>query len=106
MVQAMFRKSVLPSGITLLTEAMSDRRSVSVGVWVRNGARDEPVDLLGVSHFIEHMMFKGTERRDARAIDDGTLSAPLLARASVLDSRLAALATAADVALRARGAME
>jgi len=47
---------------------MSDRRSVSVGVWVRNGARDEPVDLLGVSHFIEHMMFKGTERRDARAI--------------------------------------
>ena len=63
-----FRSSVLPSGITLLTEVLTDRRSVSVGVWLRNGARDEPVELLGVSHFIEHMMFKGTERRDARAI--------------------------------------
>src|SRR5262245_45758067 len=47
---------------------MPERRSVSMGVWLRNGARDEPVELLGVSHFIEHMMFKGTERRDARAI--------------------------------------
>jgi len=63
-----FRKSVLPSGITVLSEEMADRRSVSVGVWVRNGARDEPAERLGISHFIEHMVFKGTERRDARAI--------------------------------------
>jgi predicted Zn-dependent peptidase len=63
-----FRKTLLPSGITVLTEAMPDRRSVAMGVWVRNGARDEPKELLGVSHFIEHMMFKGTERRDAKAI--------------------------------------
>ncbi|HTK30823.1 MAG TPA: pitrilysin family protein [Candidatus Saccharimonadaceae bacterium] len=63
-----FRKSVLPSGVTLLSERMAERRSIAVGVWVRNGARDEPADLLGISHFIEHMMFKGTERRDARAI--------------------------------------
>ena len=63
-----FMKSVLPSGITVLSEEMPDRRSVSVGVWVRNGARDEPVERLGISHFIEHMVFKGTERRDARAI--------------------------------------
>ncbi len=68
MTEPNFRKTVLPSGLTVLTEPMSDRRSVSVGVWVRNGARDEPGDILGVSHFIEHMMFKGTERRDARAI--------------------------------------
>jgi predicted Zn-dependent peptidase len=52
----------------VLTEAMPERRSVAMGVWVRNGARDEPAELLGVSHFIEHMMFKGTERRDAKAI--------------------------------------
>ena len=58
----------MPSGITVLTEAMSERRSVAMGVWLRNGARDEPSELLGVSHFIEHMMFKGTERRDAKAI--------------------------------------
>src|SRR5947207_4703597 len=47
---------------------MPDRQSVSVGVWLRNGARDEPAEWLGITHFIEHMMFKGTERRDARAI--------------------------------------
>ena len=63
-----FRKSSLPSGITLLTEAMPDRPSLSLGVWVRSGARDEPQPRLGITHFIEHMVFKGTERRDARAI--------------------------------------
>jgi len=63
-----YRKTVLPSGLTLLTERIPDRRSLALGVWVRNGARDEPAELLGISHFIEHMMFKGTERRDARAI--------------------------------------
>jgi predicted Zn-dependent peptidase len=63
-----FRKSVLPSGVTVLSEEMPDRRSVSVGVWVRNGARDEPLERLGITHFIEHMVFKGTEHRDARAI--------------------------------------
>jgi len=68
MSENLFRKSVLPSGVTLLSEAMPERRSIAIGVWVRNGARDEPADLLGISHFIEHMMFKGTERRDARAI--------------------------------------
>jgi len=47
---------------------MSDRRSIAVGAWVRSGARDEPAEQLGITHFIEHMMFKGTERRDAREI--------------------------------------
>jgi len=61
-------RSTLSSGITLLTEALPDRGSVAVGVWVRNGARDEPPERLGIAHFLEHMMFKGTERRDARAI--------------------------------------
>jgi len=63
-----YRRTTLPSGLTVLTEAMQDRRSVSVGAWLRNGSRDEPGEWLGISHFIEHMMFKGTERRDARAI--------------------------------------
>jgi predicted Zn-dependent peptidase len=66
--EGVFRKSTLPSGITLLTESMDARRSVSLGVWLRCGSRDEPVRQLGITHFIEHMMFKGTERRDARAI--------------------------------------
>jgi predicted Zn-dependent peptidase len=63
-----FRKTILPSGLAVLTEQVPDRRSLALGVWVRSGARDEPGERLGISHFIEHMMFKGTERRDARAI--------------------------------------
>jgi predicted Zn-dependent peptidase len=64
----LYQKSVLPSGLTVVTERMLDRASISVGVWVRCGARDEPQTRLGISHFIEHMMFKGTDRRDARSI--------------------------------------
>jgi len=60
------RKSVLESGITVLSQAMPDRLSVSLGLWVRTGSRDESVP--GLAHFVEHMMFKGTETRDARAI--------------------------------------
>ena len=62
------RKTVMPSGLCVVSEHVPDRRSVSVGVWLRNGARDEPAEWLGISHFIEHMMFKGTQRRDARSI--------------------------------------
>jgi predicted Zn-dependent peptidase len=61
-------KTTLPSGITLLMQPMADRRTVSVGVWVRTGSRDETPERQGIAHFIEHMMFKGTETRDARAI--------------------------------------
>jgi predicted Zn-dependent peptidase len=68
MSESTYRKSVTPSGITLVTETVAGRRSVALGVWVSSGARDEPFERLGISHFIEHMMFKGTERRDARAI--------------------------------------
>ena len=61
-------KTVLPDGLTVLSQALPDRRTLSLGVWVRSGSRDEPRPLLGVTHFIEHMMFKGTESRDAKAI--------------------------------------
>jgi predicted Zn-dependent peptidase len=63
-----YRKSVTASGITLLTETMAERYTFSIGLWVRNGARDEPAERLGASHLLEHMLFKGTPRRDARAI--------------------------------------
>lgn len=65
---AVVEKTTLASGITLLTQPMTDRRTVSVGVWVRTGSRDESPERQGIAHFIEHMMFKGTETRDARAI--------------------------------------
>jgi predicted Zn-dependent peptidase len=67
-VERIFHKSVLPSGATLLTETMAERHTFSLGVFVRSGARDEPAEWLGISHLLEHMMFKGTARRDARAI--------------------------------------
>lgn len=63
-----FCRTTLPSGLTILSERMPERRSISIGTFVRSGARDEPAEDLGISHFLEHMMFKGTEGRDARAI--------------------------------------
>lgn len=61
-------KHVLPNGLVVITETMPHVRSVSVGVWVRNGSRRESVEENGLAHFIEHMVFKGTERRSAEAI--------------------------------------
>src|SRR4029077_4380169 len=58
----------LPNGLVVITENMPHVRSVSVGVWVRSGSRGEAPHENGVAHFIEHMVFKGTERRSAEAI--------------------------------------
>ncbi len=60
-----FRKSVLANGLTVITESVPGARSVAIGVWVTVGSRDEVPEASGVSHFIEHMIFKGTERRTA-----------------------------------------
>jgi predicted Zn-dependent peptidase len=60
--------SVLPCGIRLVTETMADVRSVAVAYWVGSGSRDEPGDIAGASHFLEHLLFKGTERRTAADI--------------------------------------
>ncbi|HXW15570.1 MAG TPA: pitrilysin family protein [Terriglobia bacterium] len=62
------RKDVLPNGLTILTESMSSVRSVSVGIWLRTGARQETAEDNGISHFIEHMLFKGTTHRSAEDI--------------------------------------
>ena len=67
------RKSALPNGIRLVTETMPHVRSVAVGIWVETGSRVEPEALGGISHLIEHLVFKGTASRSAeeiaRAID-------------------------------------
>jgi predicted Zn-dependent peptidase len=62
------RKEVLPNGLTILTEEMDHIRSVSIGIWVKNGSRHEDPQQNGVSHFIEHMVFKGTTSRSAEDI--------------------------------------
>src|SRR6202795_1559049 len=61
-------KETLPNGLVVITEPMEHVHSVSVGVWLRTGSRREPVELNGISHFIEHMLFKGTTRRSAEDI--------------------------------------
>ncbi|MCI0548931.1 MAG: insulinase family protein [Candidatus Rokubacteria bacterium] len=69
----LYRKTVLPNGIRLVTEAIPHVRSVAVGIWVDTGSRVEPADRGGISHLIEHLVFKGTATRSAeeiaRAID-------------------------------------
>jgi len=64
----MFKKALLDNGIRVVTEELPHVRSVSLGVWVNVGSRDEGPGENGVSHFIEHMLFKGTERRSAKDI--------------------------------------
>lgn len=58
----------MASGITLVTEKMEHMKSASVGIWVKAGAVNEEPEIAGISHFIEHMMFKGTENRTAKEI--------------------------------------
>lgn len=60
--------TVLPSGVTVVTEPLESVRSVTLGLWVSVGSRDETVDEAGCSHFLEHLLFKGTSRRSARQI--------------------------------------
>jgi len=63
-----FRKEVLPNGMVVVGEQVDHVRSFGVGVWVKNGVRDENDANGGISHFIEHMLFRGTERRTAPEI--------------------------------------
>jgi predicted Zn-dependent peptidase len=56
------------SGLRVISEEMPEMRSVALGVWVDVGSRDEPTDIAGASHFLEHLLFKGTESRSAREI--------------------------------------
>ncbi|HEY6448770.1 MAG TPA: pitrilysin family protein [Acidobacteriaceae bacterium] len=62
------RRTTLPSGLIVLTERMEHVRSVAMGVWMRAGSRHEVPELNGISHFVEHMVFKGTKSRSAQRI--------------------------------------
>jgi len=113
-----YRKTVLPDGIRVVTESLPHVRSVAVGIWVETGSRVEPVERGGISHLIEHLVFKGTENRSAediaRAIDSvgGQLDAFTAKEhtcfyVSVLDEHLElASDLLADVLLRSRFAAE
>jgi predicted Zn-dependent peptidase len=62
------KREVLPNGLTILTEEMLHIRSVSIGIWVKTGSRHEDPQFNGISHFLEHMVFKGTKGRSAADI--------------------------------------
>src|ERR1700747_2791855 len=106
------QKHVLPNGLVVITETMSHVRSVSVGVWVRSGSRREVPEENGLAHFMEHMVFKGTERRSAEAIaremdsvggmlDGFTSKEHICFNAKVLDEHLPiAFDVIADLVLR------
>src|SRR5215831_5272963 len=61
-------REVLPNGLLVLSEEMRHIRSVSIGVWMKSGSRDEAPEANGISHFVEHMVFKGTTTRSAQDI--------------------------------------
>jgi predicted Zn-dependent peptidase len=65
--EGLFR-TVAPNGLTILSELLPGVRSVAAGVWVRTASAHEPRGKMGVSHLLEHMVFKGTERRTARQL--------------------------------------
>jgi predicted Zn-dependent peptidase len=62
------RRTVLPNGLTILTEKMEHLRSVAMGMWILAGSRHELPEVNGISHFVEHMVFKGTRSRTAQRI--------------------------------------
>jgi predicted Zn-dependent peptidase len=64
----MIRTSTLPSGVRVLTEAMPGVRSATIGIWADVGSAAEPAERRGISHLVEHMLFKGTQRRSAQRI--------------------------------------
>ena len=67
-VPSIYKKTTLPSGLRVVTEKISHVRSASVGIWVDVGSRDEDPSINGITHFIEHMVFKGTKKRSFREI--------------------------------------
>jgi predicted Zn-dependent peptidase len=108
------QRHVLPNGLVVITETMQHVRSVSVGVWVRNGSRREDSSENGLAHFLEHMVFKGTERRSAEDIaremdsvggmlDAFTSKEQICFNAKVLDEHLPiAFDVISDLVLRPR----
>src|SRR5438128_1971733 len=67
-VHRMVVRDVLDNGLRLITESMPHVRSVTIGVWLMRGSRHESEDRGGIAHFVEHMLFKGTDTRTAEDI--------------------------------------
>ncbi len=66
--ESTYRKTILPNGVRVVTEVIPHVRSLSLGFWIETGSRNELPAKNGISHFIEHMVFKGTKKRSIREI--------------------------------------
>src|SRR5512143_1313269 len=64
-----FHQTTLPNGLQVIAELNDQAHSVATGFFVKTGSRDETPELAGVSHFLEHMVFKGTDRRDSLQVN-------------------------------------
>ena len=64
----MINTTIMSNGIRLISHRVEHMHTVSIGIWVANGTRNESPDHNGIAHFIEHLLFKGTKRRTARQI--------------------------------------
>src|SRR5947209_373484 len=64
-VKSVVKKTIFENGLTLVTEQVAGFRSLSMAGWVKVGTRHENPNVAGISHFLEHMLFKGTEKRSA-----------------------------------------
>ena len=62
------QESTLPNGVRVLTETIEGVRSAAVGIWIRQGSAHEDPETSGASHLLEHLVFKGTERRTPREL--------------------------------------
>src|SRR3990167_3974248 len=66
----MYEQSVFDNGLRVVTKRLNGRGSIGLAIWVRVGGRYEPKNLCGISHFVEHMLFKGTKRRSTKRIKE------------------------------------
>jgi predicted Zn-dependent peptidase len=67
-IEDTYQKTILPNGVRIVTEEIPHVRSLSLGFWIETGSRDEIPENNGISHFIEHMVFKGTKKRNVKEI--------------------------------------
>ena len=66
----MYNKTILDNGLSIVTHAMPKMQSAALGIWIKAGGRYEPDEIKGISHFLEHLLFKGTKKYSCRKIKE------------------------------------
>ena len=66
----MYKKEILSNGLKIICQRMSEKQSVALGIWIKVGGRYESIQLKGISHFLEHLLFKGTKKYSCRKLKE------------------------------------